>query len=82
VSEEQQNGHEDLGHLRAARRFHRQANVKDPSVYEKAKQDFESFWVECARDLHWFKEWDQVLKWDPPNVEWFAGGKTNVATTA
>lgn len=82
MSEEQHNdGQENL----AARtyeppeEFVRNANVQDASVYERAKQDFEGFWAECARNLHWFKEWDQTLNWDPPNAEWFIGGKTNVS---
>ena len=81
MSEEQQNGHEDLGTrvYEPPEDFVAQATIKDTSIYEKANQDFEGFWAECARDLHWFKEWDQVLNWDPPNAEWFAGGKTNVA---
>jgi acetyl-CoA synthetase len=56
-----------------------QANVSDPSIYEKAERDFEGFWAEQARQLHWFKEWDQVLEWDPPEAQWFIGGKLNVS---
>src|ERR671917_233912 len=59
--------------------FLKQANVNDPSIYEKAKEDYEGFWAERARELHWFKEWDQVLTWKPPFAQWFAGGKVNVA---
>jgi acetyl-CoA synthetase len=59
--------------------FVSQANVNDPSVYEEADRDYEGFWSERARDLHWFKEWDQVLKWDPPEAQWFVGGELNVA---
>jgi acetyl-CoA synthetase len=59
--------------------FTRQANVTDPSAYEEAERDFEGFWAELARDLHWFEEWDQVLSWDPPEAQWFVGGKLNVA---
>ncbi len=59
--------------------FVSQANVNDPSVYEEADRDYEGFWAERARDLHWFKEWDQVLKWDPPEAQWFVGGELNVA---
>ena len=59
--------------------FVAQANVNDPSVYEEAEKDYEAFWAERARELHWFKEWDQVLNWDPPEAEWFAGGKINAS---
>jgi acetyl-CoA synthetase len=80
MSEKQQNG-QDLAERRyePPEEFARNANVNDASVYEKANQDYEGFWAERAKELHWFKEWDQVLKWDPPNIEWFVGGKTNVA---
>jgi len=80
VSEEQ-GGQQDLAERRyePPEEFARQANIQDPSVYEKAAEDFEGFWEECARDLHWFKEWDQVLKWEPPFAEWFVGGKINVS---
>src|SRR5919202_586346 len=59
--------------------FANQANVKDDSIYEEAEQDYEEFWAERARELHWFKEWDQVLNWDPPEAQWFVGGKLNVS---
>ncbi|HZY64421.1 MAG TPA: acetate--CoA ligase [Rubrobacteraceae bacterium] len=59
--------------------FVQQANVTDPSVYEKAAEDPEGFWASWARELHWFKEWDKVLEWDPPEAQWFVGGKTNVS---
>ncbi len=81
MSEERKSGQEDLGERRyePPQGFAENAIVGDPSVYERAKEDPDAFWEECARDLHWFKEWDQVLKWDAPEVEWFVGGKTNVS---
>jgi acetyl-CoA synthetase len=59
--------------------FASRANVSDQSVYEKAEEDFEGFWESFASELHWFEEWDQVLKWNRPYAEWFVGGKTNVS---
>jgi acetyl-CoA synthetase len=59
--------------------FVRRANVNDASVYDEAEKDHEGFWEERARQLHWFKEWDRVLDWDPPEAQWFVGGKLNVA---
>ena len=81
MSEERTNGQEDLAERRyePPQGFAENAIVNDPSIYERANQDPDAFWEECARDLHWFKEWDQVLKWDPPEVQWFVGGKTNVS---
>lgn len=59
--------------------FTAQANVSDPSVYEKAAADYEGFWAGWARELHWFRDFDEVLRWDPPEAQWFVGGKLNVA---
>jgi acetyl-CoA synthetase len=40
----------------------------------------EAFWARMAEgELHWFKKWDAVLKWEPPHAEWFVGGKINAA---
>ena len=59
--------------------FAKQANIRDPGVYEEAQKDFEGFWSRFAEELHWFKKWDTVLEWDPPFAKWFTGGKINVA---
>lgn len=59
--------------------FASKANVRDPGIYEKAARDFEGFWAERARKLHWFREWDEVLRWDPPEAQWFVGGKINAS---
>ena len=29
--------------------------------------------------MAWFKEWEQVLDWNPPFARWFLGGKLNAA---
>lgn len=56
------------------------ANLNDPAVYERARQDPEAFWAEQAENLTWFKKWDQVLDWsDAPFAKWFVGGKLNIA---
>jgi len=59
--------------------FVRQANVNDASIYEEAERDFEGFWADFARELHWFKEWDEVLNWERPYAQWFVGGKLNIS---
>jgi acetyl-CoA synthetase len=46
---------------------------------EEAARDPEGFWARMAEELHWFRRWDRVLKWEPPHAEWFVGGKTNVS---
>jgi acetyl-CoA synthetase len=81
MSEEWRAGHEDLANRKyePPEEFASRANVSDPSIYERAKEDPQGFWAEQARELHWFREWDEVLKWEPPEVGWFVGGKTNVS---
>ncbi|MBN2072250.1 MAG: acetate--CoA ligase [Candidatus Krumholzibacteriota bacterium] len=64
--------------------FVEKAHIKSLDEYKalakKATDDFEGFWAEQAREyVHWFKEWDSVLEWDPPKAKWFSGGKTNIA---
>jgi len=46
----------------------------------EASADPEEFWARFAEsELHWFKKWDTVLKWQPPHAEWFVGGKINIS---
>ncbi len=52
------------------------------AIYNRSVEDPEGFWAEMAEEhLYWHKKWDSVLEWefDTPKVEWFKGGKTNVA---
>ncbi len=60
-------------------KFRKQANIRDPRVYARARRDPEAFWAGFAQELHWFKPWDQVLDWQPPYAKWFVGGKTNIS---
>ena len=55
------------------------ANVTDPEVYKRAAVDPEAFWAEFARQLEWIRPWDQVLRWESPNAQWFVGGKLNAS---
>jgi acetyl-CoA synthetase len=59
--------------------FRRRALWNDPSVYERAAADPEAFWAEQAGSLAWSKEWDRVMEWNPPWVQWFLGGKLNAS---
>jgi acetyl-CoA synthetase len=47
----------------------------------KDASDPQSFWANIARNFVWFKEWNQVLKFDfkEAKTTWFVGGKTNIA---
>ncbi len=62
--------------------FTANANVRDPSVYQRAKDDPEGFWAEAANRLDWFQRWEKVLDWDAPWAKWFVGGKLNASYNA
>ncbi len=52
------------------------------AIYNRSVEDPEGFWAEMAEEyLYWHKKWDTVLdyEFDTPRIEWFKGGKTNVA---
>ncbi|MGI9164909.1 MAG: AMP-binding protein, partial [Pyrinomonadaceae bacterium] len=63
--------------------FSKAAHIKSmaelEALREEASADPESFWVRMADELHWFKRWDTVLKWNAPHAEWFVGGKINIS---
>ncbi len=50
--------------------------------YDEACQehmrDPDAFWDRIARELAWFKPWDQVLEWNYPYAKWFVNGKLNI----
>lgn len=48
-------------------------------IYNKAAENPEEFWASVAENLHWFKKWDTILKWEEPHAEWFGGGKINAS---
>lgn len=50
-------------------------------AYQRSVSDPGAFWDEIAGYFHWFKKWDKTLEWSftPPQVQWFAGGTTNMA---
>ena len=66
-----------------AEAFAAQAHVGSMTELEalrsEASADPDKFWARMAEELHWFKRWDSVLKWDPPHAEWFGGGKINLS---
>ncbi|HEX2205625.1 MAG TPA: acetate--CoA ligase [Longimicrobium sp.] len=59
--------------------FAARALVSDPEVYARADADPEGYWAGWAEELHWFRRWDRVLEWTPPNAKWFVGGTLNAA---
>jgi acetyl-CoA synthetase len=63
--------------------FAAEAHIKSEAELDalraEASADPEAFWARMAEELHWFKKWDTVLKWNPPHAEWFVGGKINIS---
>ncbi|HXF82583.1 MAG TPA: acetate--CoA ligase [bacterium] len=62
--------------------FRRRAVVAEAAIYDEAARDPEGFWAAAARELHWFHPWRTVLQWQPPDAQWFVGGRTNIAYNA
>jgi len=63
--------------------FSRRAWIKSideyRALYQRAAEDPEAFWANCAKELSWFKKFDRVLEWDFPFAKWFVGGRLNAA---
>ena len=63
--------------------FSAHAHIKDfkeyKELYEFAQKHPEAYWESEAGQLHWHREWDKVLEWNPPDAKWFIGGKLNVS---
>jgi hypothetical protein len=51
----------------------------DERIYVEAEADPEGFWSGWASELHWFRRWNRVLEWEPPQSRWFVGGTLNAA---
>jgi len=58
-----------------------QANLTDPSIFERFSLDnFPDCYTEFAELLTWYKYWDEVLDTsDAPCWKWFRGGKLNAS---
>src|SRR5918911_3051940 len=64
--------------------FAERAHVKSMEELEALRREAseapEAFWGRMAEaELHWFRKWDAVLKWEPPHAEWFVGGRINIS---
>ncbi len=68
-----------------SREFQKKATIKSfrqyKEIYKQSINDPQDFWAERAKDLHWFKKWENVLEYDftEAYVKWFEGGKINVS---
>src|ERR1700758_1973465 len=70
----------DIEKFEPPEEFAKHALLDDPSVYEKAEEDWKGWWLEQAKELHWFKEPTEDLdESDPPFYKWFKDGKINAS---
>jgi acetyl-CoA synthetase len=62
----------------------RKANVKEyDKMYDYSIKHREKFWAEQAKNLKWYRKWDQVLdESSKPFYRWFVGGKINIVHNA
>ncbi|WP_135852318.1 acetate--CoA ligase [Halorussus salinus] len=71
---------EDRERFEPPESFVSQANVSDPSVYERFEEDWPECWEEAAALLDWDESYDEVLDdSNPPFYEWFTGGELNAS---
>ena len=52
------------------------------AAYKDSVENPEAFWEGVAKELDWFKPWDQVFEWTYPTFKWFLGGKCNITSNA
>jgi acetyl-CoA synthetase len=70
--------------FRPSAEFKAQANLGSEAAYKRLYAESvnspEKFWERQAKEhLVWRKPFKKVMKWEPPHVQWFVGGKLNVA---
>ena len=59
------------------------AVIGDPVAQRAAAgENPEAQWEAAAEELEWFRPWDTVLEWNPPNSSWFSGAQCNIVHNA
>jgi acetyl-CoA synthetase len=51
-------------------------------VRGEAAENPEKFWEEQAKNLVWFRQWNNTLEWNRPFARWFVGGGLNASVNA
>ncbi len=51
-------------------------------IKAQAAENPEKFWAEQAKDLVWFRQWNNILEWNYPFARWFVGGQLNACLNA
>ncbi len=58
--------------------FVERANVKDPAIYSRARENWVEYWENFAKELHWFEPWEKFFDDSKaPFYRFFVGGKIN-----
>jgi acetyl-CoA synthetase len=55
---------------------------KHDKIKVQAAENPEKFWAEQAKNLVWFRQWNNVLEWNYPFARWFVGGQLNACVNA
>ncbi|MGD9936439.1 MAG: acetate--CoA ligase [Methanoregulaceae archaeon] len=70
---------EEVKYYRPAPEYRENAWTSDyEAAYTGFLKDPEGFWEAEARELEWFRGWDEVLRWDYPYAQWFVGARLNI----
>jgi acetyl-CoA synthetase len=48
-------------------------------IRREAAENPEKFWAEQAKNLVWFRQWNNTLEWNRPFARWFVGGGLNAS---
>lgn len=60
-----------------------EATIQDyDAIYRHSITFPDRFWGGVASELYWEKPWDKVMEFNPPQHQWFVGGKTNITINA
>lgn len=60
--------------------FVKGANIKDPAIYSRASENWQEYWEEFAKELHWFVPWEKFFDDSKaPYYRFFVGGKINAS---
>ena len=51
-------------------------------IKAQAAENPEKFWAEQAKNLVWFRQWNNTLEWNRPFARWFVGGGLNASVNA
>jgi acetyl-CoA synthetase len=58
-------------------RWHVASMEEYRALHRRSVEKPDEFWREEAGRLAWFKPFDRVLEWNPPDARWFIGGGIN-----